>query len=108
MGGHGGGSARLLLTPEQEAEARRLLEAGVCQREVAAAVGVTYARLLARLDDQLADARTGQGRGGKTRRKIDPTPEEIAAECATFRRGWTRERRMKSWNPNFAGPIDAG
>jgi hypothetical protein len=97
---------KLWLSPEQEQLARRLLADGVCHRDVASAVGVTYRRLLTRILDQLADAKVGRGRGGGPRRLVDPTPAEIAEICQEIRAGWTEDQRAERWHPlhhNFSG-----
>ncbi len=97
---------KLWLTAEQEQLARRLLADGVCHRDVAYAIGVTYRRLLTRTLDQLADAKVGRGRGGGPRRLVDPTPEEVAAICLEIRAGWTEHQRAERWHPlhkDFSG-----
>lgn len=114
MGGAGGGSERRYLTTAQERAVRAALAAGMTQREAAVAAGITYARLLCRLHDQLEDLRTGKGWGRK-RRTGDPTEEEIAERSAAVRATWSEELRRERWNPNwkplppdFADPDDEG
>ena len=101
---------KLWLSPEQEQLARRLLADGVCHRDVASAVGVTYRRLLTRILDQLADAKVGQGRGGGRPRRglrlVDPTPDEIATICQEIQAGWSDLHRAECshpLHPNFSG-----
>jgi hypothetical protein len=98
--------AKLWLTAEQEQLARRLLADGVCHRDVAYAIGVTYRRLLTRTLDQLADAKVGRGRGGGPRRLVDPTPAEIATICQEIQAGWSDLHRAECshpLHPNFSG-----
>ena len=83
------------LTPSQEAEARRLLAAGLTRDAVAAAIGIAPRRLSARMNDQLRDARPGRGRGGGRPRGgygPDPTPDEIRERAAQVREHWPIER----------------
>ena len=83
---------KLWLSPEQEQLARRLLADGVCHRDVASAVGVTYRRLLTRILDQLAAAAAPDLRVGEL--------------CQEIRAGWTEDQRAERWHPlhhNFSG-----
>jgi len=85
----------LWLTPEQEAEARRLLTSGATRDETAVAIGVSVSRLVSRLADQLRDVRVGRGRGGGPRPSPDPTPREIWERAAELRQHWPPERWLK-------------
>jgi transposase len=113
VGGAGGGSERRYLTTAQERAIRAALASGLTQREAADAAGISYARLLCRLADQLADLKTGRGWGRK-RRTDDPTDAEIAWRIAEVQAGWTEETRREKWNPtwrpspDFADPADGG
>ena len=81
------------LTAEQERVIRQAIAAGATTDEAAAQAGIPRRRLETRLADQFADLRVGQGRRGRPRGKPrDPTPEEIAVECAKFRAAWPPER----------------
>lgn len=104
MGGSGGGSERRYLSSAQERAIRACLAAGMTQREAAIAAGVTYARLIWRLQDQLADLRTGRGFGRK-RRTDDPSEEEIASRAAEVRATWSDETRRERWFPAWRGPL---
>lgn len=94
----------LLLTRSQEMLVRRLLAAGATQAQAAAAVGVTYARLRSRMNDQLRDVRVGRGRGGGGGKFVDLDVEEIYARAAALRETWTPERTREAWNP-FWKPL---
>lgn len=96
------GNARYL-PKDVEQMLRRLLRRGFTRDEAAAVVGITRSTLEARLRDQLADIRVGQGRRERKRRtQADPTPEEIAHRAAEIRAAWTddelHERRL-NFNP---------
>jgi hypothetical protein len=91
------GSSRQFLTPDQERRVREAWAAGGRRDEVAAAAGITVARLVSRLADQLADLpRRGRGKGGGRRPKAvdgpDPTQDEIRARAAEVRRTWGEDR----------------
>lgn len=96
----GGGSERRYLTTAQERVVRAALACGMTQREAAEVAGITYARLICRLQDQLEDLKTGKGWGRK-RRTGDPTEEEIAERSAGVRATWSEELRRERWNPNW-------
>jgi len=97
-------NATRYLSPEQEAKAREMLLAGFSRDMAAQVIGVSSRLLAARLEDQLADLRVGQGRGKKTRQP-DPTPEEIRERAAAVRRTWSPEEE-EARRLNFTGPID--
>lgn len=82
---------------------RRLLRRGFTRDEAAAEVGITRSTLDARLRDQLADLRVGQGRRERKRRTyVDPTPEEIEQRAAEIRAAWTEDElheRKLNFNP---------
>lgn len=92
------------LTPEQEAKVRQAICSGFSRDMAAQIIGVSSRMLAARLEDQLADLRVGQGRGKKTR-QADPTPEEIRERAAAVRATWTPEEEAAR-RLNFTGPID--
>lgn len=93
------GRLRLRLTASEADQARRLIQSGLTQREVAERLGIPLRRLRERLRDQLR-IRVGRGR---VRRGIRRTPfpfltdEEIAARCAQVRATWTEEREREAW-----------
>ena len=89
------------LSAEQEAAVRKAYARGATSAEAAFVAGVTVSVIYARLRDQIADVRRGQGRGGRRGKPIDPTPEEIAerrAECDA--------RRLLLMRPKFYDPTD--
>lgn len=100
----GGGSERRYLTTAQERVVRAALACGMTQREAAEVAGITYARLICRLQDQLEDLKAGKGWGRK-RRTGDPTEEEIAERSAAVRATWSEDLRRERWNPNWLGPL---
>lgn len=104
MGGAGGGSERRYLTTTQERAVRAALASGMTQREAAMAAGISYARLICRLQDQLDDLRTGRG-WGKKRRSDDPTQKEIVERAAAVRATWSEEIRRERWNPTWRSPM---
>ena len=83
-----------LLTDDQVQRARKAFSEGLTRDQVAFAIGITRAILDARLRDQLADVKTGQGGTcGRSRRRIeDPTPEEMQARIAEV-----HARRLRMW-----------
>lgn len=94
------GSSRQLLTRRQLAAVRRAWAAGLRRDEVARAAGITVARLVSRMADQLAGLpRRGRGKGGGRRpRGADPTPEEIYGRLTLeIQSGWTDEQREAAW-----------
>jgi hypothetical protein len=80
------------------------MAAGATRDEAAAAVGITRSMLEARLRDQLADVRVGQGRRGRKRGpSVDPTEQEIRQRAAMLRRSWPPDRwgiREPDWHDN--------
>jgi plasmid stabilization system protein ParE len=93
------GSRRQYLTPQEERRVREAWADGGRRDEVAAAAGITVARLVSRLADQLADLpKRGRGVGGGRRRKDeeadgpDPTQDEIRLLAAECRRTWGPDR----------------
>lgn len=98
------GSRRQLLTPEQEAAVREAWAEGLRRDEVAHAAGITVARLVARLKDQLADLpRRGQGVGGGYRGdENDPSEEEIWGRLVLeVQARWSEEERDQRWKGRF-------
>ncbi len=91
------------LPREIERTLRKLLRRGWTRDEAAAEVGITRSTLEARLRDQLADVRVGQGRRERKRRTyVDPTPEEIEQRAAEIRAAWTDDElheRKLNFNP---------
>lgn len=95
------GGRKKFLTAGQEAVIRKAYARGASSAEAAFLAGVTVSVIQARLRDQIADLRRGQGRGGRRGLAIDPTPEEIAerrAECDA--------RRLMLMKPKFYDPND--
>jgi len=97
------GSTRQFLTDSEVATIADLWNRGWPVHAVAKHVGVTQARLLARLDDQLVGVcpRRGRGRGSRgswrtdadaVTDELDPSPKEIRLAAAMIRRGWPTER----------------
>jgi hypothetical protein len=85
--------AKKLLSVSQEQEARAAFAAGSTRDAVARLLGIGRSTLDARLRDQLADIRTGQGRnGGRRVAEADPTEEQIRLACEAIRSGWSEER----------------
>ena len=103
------GSRRQLLTQEQEQAARDAWAAGLRRDHVAAAAGITVARLVARLKDQLADLpRRGQGFGGGARGEDDdPSEEEIWGRLVLeVQSRWSEEERDQRWKGRFNDSED--
>jgi hypothetical protein len=98
-----GGRARFL-TAEEEQTIRAALAAGYTQDEAAAEVGITRSTPDARLRDQLADLRVGQGRRER-RRAPQPelTPDEIAWRAHLVRSRWPAERWLRPEPPDAPG-----
>jgi len=99
-----------LLSPSVERLARLYLADGLTRTQTAVKLRIKLSWLVARLADQLRDARVGQGRR-ETRlangdRQIDPTEAEIAARSAEVRGTWdlaTECSRRCGRNDNFTG-----
>ena len=89
------------LSPEQEAIVRKAYARGATSSEAAFLANVCVSLIYARLRDQIADLRRGQGRGGRRGKPVDPTPEEIA-----MRRAECDERRALIMRPKFNDPTD--
>jgi hypothetical protein len=87
------------LTPEQEAVVRKTYARGGTSAEMAFVAGVCTSLIYARMKDQIADLRRGQGRGGRRGGQVDPTPEEIA-----IRRAECDQRRLLLMRPKFHDP----
>lgn len=104
-----GAPPKQLLTDEQAQRVRQAWSEGLRRDEVAAAAGITVARLVARLKDQLADLpRRGQGVGGGARRENDdPSEEEIWGRLVLEQQAkWTEEEREQRWKGRFNDPDD--
>jgi hypothetical protein len=84
------------LTPEQEAAVRKTYARGGTSSEMAFVAGVCTSLIYARMKDQIADLRRGQGRGGRRGPPVDPTPEEIV-----IRRAECDQRRLLLMRPKF-------
>jgi len=84
------------LTPDQEAAVRKTYARGGTSSEMAFVAGVCTSLIYARMKDQIADLRRGQGRGGRRGPPVDPTPEEIA-----IRRAECDQRRLLLMHPKF-------
>lgn len=94
-GGRLTGTAKTLLTPEQERAARDAFAEGGSRDDMARAAGVTVGLIRERLKDQLADLpKRGRGAPGMARRRgiAMPHPIEIAVECALIRQKWPPHR----------------
>lgn len=103
------GSRRQLLTPEQEAAVRGAWADGLRRDQVAHAAGITVARLVARMKDQLADLpRRGQGVGGGARGEADdPSEEEIWGRLVLeVQARWSEEEREQRWKGRFNDSDD--
>lgn len=103
------GSRRQLLTPRQEQAARQAWSRGLRRDQVASAAGITVARLVARLKDQLADLpRRGQGVGGGARgEEDDPSEEEIWGRLVLeVQARWSEEERDQRWMGRFNDSDD--
>jgi hypothetical protein len=94
------GSRKQLLSLRQLIAVREAWAKGLRRDEVARAAGITVARLVSRMADQLASLpRRGRGKGGGRRpAKQDPTPEEIYGRLTLeIQAGWTDEQREAAW-----------
>lgn len=94
------GSRKQLLSRRQLSAVRRAWAAGLRRDDVARAAGITVARLVSRMADQLANLpRRGRGKGGGRRpAETDPTVEEIYGRLTVeIQSCWTDEQREAAW-----------
>lgn len=96
-----------LLTADQERIVREALVSGSSRDEAAWLAGISRRRLDARLRDQLADVRVGQGRGGGAKKQEPPSPEEIERMCEIIRSRWPDSVRAQR-RRNFTGQLPEG
>jgi hypothetical protein len=97
------GSLPTPISPEQEATIRSMWAAGAYRDEIARAAGITIDVFIGAQSRLGLPPRKRGPRKGSQPASRDPSPEEIAAACAVFQRGWSdeeREARLGLRNPD--------
>jgi hypothetical protein len=87
------GSLPTPISPEQEATIRSLWASGAYRDEIARAAGITIDSFIGAKSRLGLPPRKRGPRKGSRPAERDPTPQEIAAACAVFQRGWSDEER---------------